>query len=77
MVAERVVPFRPKVSKRELDIAMHRSEEREQARHLKELLRRLHHCVVSDDQLGAYRMVGALDHWQTRHARRWSDGDAA
>jgi hypothetical protein len=42
-----------------------------------ELLRRLHHCVVSDDQLGAYRMVGALDHWQTRHARRWSDGDAA
>jgi hypothetical protein len=76
MVAERVVQFRPKVSKRELDIAMHRSEEREQARHLKSLLRRLHLMWRAEDEVGFYRTLKEAEYTAHRWERRW-DGDAA
>jgi hypothetical protein len=78
MVAERVVPFRPrKVSARELDVAMHASEERTQAAHLKSLLRRLHLHWRAEDEVGFYRTLKEAEFVTHRWERRWSDGDVA
>jgi hypothetical protein len=71
MVAERVVQFRPrKVSARELDMSMHRSEEREQARHLKGLLRRLHLMWRAEDEVGFYRTLKEAEYTAHRWERR-------
>lgn len=57
-----------------LDLAMHRSEEQEQARNMRPLLDRLYLYAV-DSGPAAFQTVAAVERWHKRHAARWADSE--
>lgn len=55
------------------EVVARRSEEREQAGHVKTLLRRLHYLWRVEDEVGFYRTLKEAESRVDRWERRWSD----
>ena len=77
MTAEKVVAFRPKVSGRALDWAMHAHEEQAHARAMHHWLAFAHNALVAGDRFRLNHALGEVSELATRHERRWTPEEAA